>query len=352
MNKKTSFAIRGGLIGGASFGIVNTAKQLSDPDVSKPFNWKDLFWSLLEGVVIGGVTGLAVGAYKDYKNRNEKPINTDEVMKLFLGEIRLDKSDASYQMLSTKADWLVHLLKKEFKGKLKHEPFHFGSTEKGTALKEGFDIDICLAFNHNAFASTAVMFFNVYDILRKYVGINGITDIREQKKSIGIFFLLKGIEYKIDILPQKISSGNGNCTSGYLYVNNKGLLEKPSRTKTDIELLNSISLSETQKKVLVILKDWKNRNHIPISSHLLQYLMIGAYSAHKKSVPRSLTNKVAMVLRYIRDNIEGITLSSIENTNNILTNISPMHKAEISQACDKIIREYEYQPNSIISMLS
>ena len=161
------------------------------------------------------------------------------------------------------------MLEKEFGGKLKKSPFRFGSTEKGTALSKDFDIDICLSFVPNAYSSIPMMYDTVLDFLQNPQGVNGIIRVRDQKKSIGIFFVIDGSEYKIDILPQKISKSKGNKTSGYLYVNRKGLFEKSSRTKTDITLLNSITLNEPQKKILITLKRWKQNEGISISSHFV-----------------------------------------------------------------------------------
>ncbi len=55
-----------------------------------------------------------------------------------------------------------------------------------------------------------------------------------------------------------------------------------------------------------------------------------------------------MVLSHIRNNIDTIYLTSIENTNNVLTDIPENDKMVIKSACNKVIEDYQYQPNSII----
>ena len=84
---------------------------------------------------------------------------------------------------------------------------------------------------------------------------------------------------------------------------------------------------------------------------LLQYLIIDAYEYNSGCIPRRLTDKVIMVFTHIRDNIESLQLSSIENTNNILTNISNETKAIIKNACKRVIDDFDYQPNSIVHIL-
>jgi hypothetical protein len=64
-------------------------------------------------------------------------------------------------------------------------------------------------------------------------------------------------------------------------------------------------------------------------------------------MPKSLTMKVVKVWKHIADNIDVAVIKSIENTNNILTNISPQDKSVIKTACLKSIEEFEYQPNKI-----
>lgn len=350
MNKKVRYAINGGLIGGATLGIVNAINQLSTlQNSNQKFNWEAFFKSIFNGAGIGAVAGLSIGAVADYYNSQEVPIDTDNVLFSMLNEIRLDKSNKDYQTLRMKSDWLMERLQAEFSGLLNSTPYRFGSTEKGTALAEGFDIDICLPIKPTAFSSIPDMFRSIHETLKRYIGVNGIIKVRDQKKSIGIIFLINGIEQKIDVLPHKITLGSK--TSGFLFVNKKGLFEKSSRTKTDISLLNSLTLSETQKKLLVALKSWRNKRDIPISSHLLQYLVIESYIENRGYIPRKFTDKILMVLEFIRDNIEILSLRSIENTNNVLTNISSDDKATIIKACRKVIEDYEYQPNSIVNLI-
>jgi hypothetical protein len=107
-------------------------------------------------------------------------------------------------------------------------------------------------------------------------------------------------------------------------------------------------MTETQKKIIVVFKDWKKRNDIPLSSHLLQCLVLDAYTRNRNAIPRSFSKKLVMVAEHIANHIETITIRSIENTNNILTDISSSEKSVIKNACKKIVDDYRYQPNSII----
>jgi hypothetical protein len=134
-----------------------------------------------------------------------------------------------------------------------------------------------------------------------------------------------------------------------LFVNKKSFfIDNSTYTKTDVAALKISSLSETQKKIVIVLKHWKQVNNLPMSSHLLENLVLDAYAYNQSRIPKKFTKKVIMVLKHIAENLNISVIRSIENTNNILTNISEGSKKEIINACAKAIEEYEYQPNSIV----
>ena len=348
MNKRAKFTVGGALLLGVGNGVINVINQLNSDE---QFNWGIFLIAIGKGALVGGATGFVIGAVADHQNSLERPIDTDAILFSLAGKIRLSPNDRKYQSLSQKANWLVEVLKTEFSTELKDTPHRFGSTENGTALKEKFDIDICLPLKSDCFSSTAEMFDCVGETMEKYVGVNSLVMVSTQKKSIGVFFRIGGEDYKIDILPNKITKRRGNKSSGYLYVNNTGLFEKPTYTKTDVSLLKRVKLSETQKKILVILKGWKASNNVPLSSHLLQNLILDAYDVNYGRIPRKFTDKILLVLSHIADNINSVVLSSRENTNNVLTDIPDIDKDIIAKACQKLIDKYYYQPNSIVKII-
>jgi len=73
-----------------------------------------------------------------------------------------------------------------------------------------------------------------------------------------------------------------------------------------------------------------------------------AYASNIGRLPRDKTKKLILILKYIHDNIHNRRLVSVENTNNVVSNIPISDKDAIYAACKKVISDYEYQPNSII----
>jgi hypothetical protein len=347
MKKTNQYMVNGAFIGAAANGLLNILKQTLEDD-EKPFNWRALGWAVFKGGVIGGSIGLTVGSIKDYYNEQEMPVNTDKPIMEVVNQNRLLKTDPAYQRLKEKADWVASLLKKEYGILLKTNPYYFGSTEKDIALKSDFDIDMAADFRKKSFSSTGELRDDILAFMESYLGKNGLCGIRDQRVSIGLRFLINGKIQRVDILPNKLSYTKGNNGSGYVYVNNSGLFERSSYTKTNPKLLQNIPLSKGQKDILVALKIWKLKNNIPARSHLLQCMVIDAYQMNKGNLPRTFSEKIILVLNHIVENIDA-PLCSIENSNNIVTDISETNRDAIIAACEKVIKDYEYQPNSILT---
>lgn len=351
MSKAKKYAVKGAISVGLLNATLNAVKQFTEMKYTpeQKFDWKRLLIAGGKGALAGGVGGAVIGAIEDHNNSLEKPLNTDAFLYRIANKLRLKKEDTNYLKLQQKADLLIDLLKEKYSDKLSSVPFRIGSTEKGTALRSKFDIDIALSFKKSSFRSTAAMFDDVADFLSAKAGSYSIIKVRDQKVSIGVFVMINQREYKIDVVPKKRSSTSGKNKSGYLFVNDSGIwTDNSSYTKTDFHLLNSVRLTEAQKRIIVIIKHWKVKNNLPLSSYLLENLVLDAYEVNRNRIPKKLSGKIIMVLRHIADNLDIAYIRSVENTNNVLTNIPAASKAIIIDACVKAVQEYEYQPNSII----
>ncbi len=348
MNKKTKYTIHAGIAGGIINGVLNIANQNNEqPDF--PIDWSRVLKATLKGAAVCGAGGFLVGAYVDHRNSLEKPIDTDLELRSLIKQVKLRQNDRKYLVLCEKADWLISQINDKYSSDLKSEPFRFGSTEDGTAIKEKYDIDVSVSFKPDAFASTLDMYEILYEFLNEMEGSNGLLRVRKQRVSFAVYFDLGyGGEGKVDIVPIKITKRKGNKTSGYMCKRSLNLFSSNTYQKTDPYLLSKEKLSKTQKEIIVALKNWKIKQGVPINSHLLQNLVKDAYLYNLNRIPYGLTRKIIMVLYHIKDNIDSIQLTSVENTNNIITNIPYSDKAIIRDACKKLIDDYNYQPNSIV----
>lgn len=351
MNKTQRRSMQGAIGIGLLKAAINTASQLDQmkDNPQKKFNWGELFIETGKGILIGGTGGAIIGSIEDHYNGLEKPKDTNAFLYSLAAKLKLRNDDYTFAGLEQKADIIMNLLREEYTDELACVPFRIGSTVKGTALRNKCDIDIALSFKKNSFRSTAEMFDDLGQFLERNIGQYSIVSVRDQHVSIGVFVALHGRQYKIDVVPQKRSNTGNRDKSGYLYVNDSNFWKDNSTyTKTDFSALNSMRFSETQKKLIILLKNWKNKNCLPLGSHLLENLVLDAYERNRYRIPSSITGKLTMVLRHISENMDTAFIRSIENTNNILTEISDESKRLIINACTKVIQDYEYQPNSIL----
>lgn len=351
MNKKLiKYSKNGVVIFGLTNAFINAIQQINSikENPEQKFDWSKLLKAGGKGAIVGGVGGALIGGIVDENNTNEKRLNTNAILSTVVSNIRLDKDNPTYKKMSNKANHIVNVIEKKFKNKLGSPPLKIGSTEDGTSLSDSFDIDISVPFCSKSFNSTSEMYNNLYQFLDEHYSDKDLTKIRKQKKSIGIIYLIKGEDYKIDVVPYKLSEKTNNDTAGYLFVNNNSLLKNDSYTKTDISSLKSIKLTATQQKLLIVFKNWKIEFSIPISSHLLKMLIIDAFEFNKVNIPRDFTKKILMIITYIEGNIMYRRITSIENTNNVLTDFDESDKLYIKKECKKVLNDYNYQPNSIL----
>jgi hypothetical protein len=350
MSKTVKYAANGVLIFGIGNALINALKQHQkiNDNPHLEFDWSELFKAAGKGALAGGAGGAVVGGVMDLQNASMESLNTSAILGTVVANMKLNKDDPTYKTLSRKADRLINRIEANFNNQLGGHILRIGSTEDNTALSDDFDIDVSIPFKPNSFPSTAVMYDELLQFLKNEYNDRDLVKVRTQKKSIGLIYKINGEDYKIDVVPYKLTAGNGNKTAGYLFVNSNSIFGDDSYTKTDITSLKSIRLTPVQQKLLVSFKNWKQKHSVPISSHLLRLLILDAYDWNKGNVPRDLTKIILMVVHHIGDNIMDRRIVSVENTNNVLTNIDDSTKREIKKACDKIISDYTYQPNSIL----
>jgi len=350
MNKKTKYTINCAIAGAIILAIINAIRQLAKMDESpeQKFDWNQFMYEGGKGALIGGGIGLLAGAVVDEVYANQETINTDEYLGVFASSIAVNRNSRIFKAGEKKCEEIISFLEKEFKYELSTVPFQWGSHVKGTAIKGRSDFDIFARFNRDSF-SLENMYHTVYEVLNNKFKNNSLVEIVKQKKSIGLIFNFHGEKVKVDIVPMRDIDNDPNNTASNLYVNKKGLFPTPSFTKTNIALQASVRLTLSQKNIIMILKKWKEDNQLPMSSYMIQLLVIKAYERNKGNIPRKLTDKLLMVLRFIANNIAYIRLISIENSNNDVNNISDYDKNVIKNEAIKVIEEYEYHPNTIQS---
>lgn len=350
MKKSEEFAKNGAIILGLGNGFLNLVKQWDEmnknPDLK--FNWFELFTSLGKGAVVGGSIGFGVGWVLDYQNSKQRPIDLNNHLMSLSSMLTLDKKDPEFVDLKQSVDKVIAVFRNSFSNKISGELIPHGSTEKGTALHDSYDIDIAVPFKPRSFPNNEEMYSAVLTFFEDRIGRLGIVDVREQKRSIGVCIRVSDNDHWVDFAPYKLSKENSS--SGYLFVNKKGfLIDNSTIQKTDLSKLKKSRFSAVQRQIIVLLKDWKLKNDLPLPSHFLEYLVKDAYRINRGRIPKSIEKKLIMVLRHMANRLHIIHIKGNENTNNVISNsIDEYDKQVIVDACNTAIKNYEYQPNSLI----
>jgi hypothetical protein len=215
-------------------------------------------------------------------------------------------------------------------------------------LHDSYDIDIAVPFKPKSFANNEEMYSEVLNFFSERIGKLNIIDVREQKRSIGVCLELNEREHWVDFAPYKLSKDDNG--SGYLYVNRKSFLTNNSTIqKTDLAKLKKNNFSDAQRRIIVLLKDWRIRYGLSLPSHFLEYLVKDAYQFNKGLIPKTIEKKMILILKHMAERLHVIYIRGDENTNNIISNsIDISEKELIIDACKSAIRQYEYQPNSLV----
>lgn len=347
VQKKYKYALNGIWLFGIGNATLNAIMQLVNMKEGEGFNWERFTVAFIKGGAIGGGCGFLIGARKDYLNTKELPLNAAALLHEAALSIRMQKTDHQYVSLEKKADWIKQILCVEYAGKLKIDPFYFGSTQKNIALHDHFDIDICIMFKIGSFSSVQDAADDLLETFERYKGIHGIEKVRKQKKSVGLFFTINGTQRKIDLLPMKASHKDKKSGAGYIHVRGD-LFTSASRMKTDVLMQNKMKISPVQEKLILLVKKWKSEMQLPLSSHLVTYLVLDLYECYRGQMKGTLANKLICLVEHIEQYIDNMRLTTIENSNNVLTDISQLDKQLIRQACRIVLDDYEYQPNSLV----
>ena len=78
----------------------------------------------------------------------------------------------------------------------------------------------------------------------------------------------------------------------------------------------------------------------------MQAFVQRAFEMNTGNLPRKKIDKLLMVVKYIRDNVDERILS-IENTNNNLNMLNAFERTIVQDGMNEILHELEYHPNKI-----
>ena len=180
------------------------------------------------------------------------------------------------------------------------------------------------------------------------------TYIRKQKVSIGLTFPIdkNGVIVKLDVVPGRELNKDDypNTKNLNLYFNEDHWgYKKGSRQKTNIHAqIDHISGKSEERKVIRLLKIWKNTNHQDYKSFMLELFTIKAMASY--SGDNNLWDKLKYVMTYIADNVTDESFRLIDpgnSNNNVLSSIDMNKRSMLSTTMRTIINAIDNDSNSV-----
>jgi tRNA nucleotidyltransferase (CCA-adding enzyme) len=204
--------------------------------------------------------------------------------------------DKDEEEIREKRDEIETEIRDEFKEKVKTVKYS-GSIAKKTAINSSKDLDLAIHFKKDAFSTLKDMYDFVFDFLEdKY-------DVRKQKVSIGLS------DYEVDVVPgRRIDEEDDTNNDVFLFRS-----DDESRIKTNIEKHKEHITNSGCRKVIKLMKIWKNERNLKFKSFAMELLVIQAL---EDSSAQGLKEKVKEVLEYVDENIQDINLIDPANSNN------------------------------------
>lgn len=250
----------------------------------------------------------------------------------------------------TKRDEVKAALQKKYGYKLVVRAINSGSYAKHTAINTKFDIDICQPFSKNSFTTLEQMADDVHDFFKNEYEDDDLIEVKKQRVSTGIIFLIDNEEVPMDVTPGRELVEGGYKDDQYLnlYVRAKG--DKPA-TQTQTNISKHIDLIKgkvQERRIIRLLKIWKNKHSPNIKSFFMELITIKAFEANSSNLPKDQWGKLEMTMKYIRDNVKTIKLIDPANSSNTVSNtMTDSEKRQLSEDTDNALTQIEHNENRI-----
>jgi len=266
---------------------------------------------------------------------------------------RMSKIKELVDKFKSKRDEVKSAILEEY-GSAIYTPFDSGSFKKHTAINTKFDLDVVAPFKKDSFETLENIFHGLYDFLNKKYADKAY--VRKQKVSIGIEFyededrdvisldIVPGRELNKDEYPE-------NKKLNLFVYSQYGRIQKSTYIQTNIHSqIEHIRAKEDERKIIRLLKIWKNSNNEKYKSFLLELITIKAFQ--KENITGNLWEKLKAVMEYIRINVEKEDFKLIDpgnSNNNVLDILEDWERGNLSARMETIINRVEENAENLKS---
>lgn len=278
-------------------------------------------------------------------------VEKQEHLQNVLESHRMAHIDDLLTKYKAKRDVVKEALEEKYTSNI-YTPLNSGSYSKSTAINSKFDLDIVIPFKRDSFESLEAMYNDIYEFLfEKY---RTEATVRKQKVSIGIEFYpdKENDVINLDIVPGRELNQDQYPDDKHinLYVNSKyGFIAEKTYIQTNIQAqIDHIKSKEDERKIIRLLKIWKNSNSEPYKSFLIELITIKAFD--KTYISGNLWEKLKAVMEYVKENVtkEGFKLTDPGNSNNdVMNTIESYERSNLSSRMDTIVKRIEENSDNI-----
>lgn len=276
--------------------------------------------------------------------------NKNEHLNCVLESLKMGNVDDLMTKYKKKREEVKEALDKKYNSKKETSPINSGSYAKHTAINTKFDIDICIPFKRDSFDTLEEMANDVYDYFENEYEDDELDYVREQRVSTGLNFIIDGDDIDMDIVPGRAIKGEiySDTFNLKLYVRAKD--GKPAtETKTNIKKhIDLISGKNAERDIIRLLKRWKHSHNKKYKSFFIELITIKAFENKKDNIPNGIWEKLKMVMEFIKDNVETISLKDPANSNNIVSDtLTSSKKTSLSNDMKKMLKEIDDNSDNI-----
>lgn len=257
---------------------------------------------------------------------------------------RMKHIDDKMKKYLEKRDKVKDALQEKYKQKIVVRAINSGSYAKYTAVNTKFDIDICQPFKRDSFQTLEEMADDFYEFFKKEYSDSELIEIKKQRVSTGLIFWIDGESVPMDVTPGRELESGGYEKDKYLNIHVRAKGDKPATyTQTNISKHVELIQGKTaERRVIRLLKIWKNKHSSNVKSFFMELITIKAFEKNSNNLPSDQWGKLKMVMEFIRNNVETITLTDPANSTNIVSNtLEKSEKKQFSEDMKNALQQIE-----------
>lgn len=258
-------------------------------------------------------------------------MNTKTYLEKILAQQTLQADGQEMKALNEEKIRVENLILKEFKDSNPTIKIA-GSIAKGSALKDSYDLDICVYFPKEDSEDCGETLKEIYEkvkacLEKEYRIVTKPVALRLESNSPST----KGVYCHIDVVPGRFVDGSdGDC---FLHITNGDKKYFKTNLKVHLEYIKNSGMIDQIK----LLKLWRSRSGLSVRTFILELLVVKILKASKAT---TLQDYLIEFWTELRDNIDTVTIEDPANPygNDLSEIFDEKIKSQLQAAADRTMQ--------------